>query len=337
LLQASKALNRNIVALLSDDAVWASVATAARGPSTFSQMWTVLPQMDKGYEFAVDDKWITLVPSRPVQVRSERVNREDWKRLINTRIGDNKIETLAAYAILSDNDLLVMLATIPGVLTGQDIDPESIQQGDRLDALRIFGYMSLVHQKSARNGGAQLALTQLSNKQMKYARKLVFGSRTSLVSEPQEDKWGQADVYQEKVSETDPTVRLARGTPNGSVLNVYIVDKTLLYQRPQSENYRTSGYSVESIASNMAAAQIYPEHNWGDFSVLGAAKAEQLVLEFAFPGVGVVYSRVQFDFARKDMVYVRPNELPEPLRSQLDAAVKRQLEIYRKAKDGGGG
>jgi hypothetical protein len=197
--------------------------------------------------------------------------------------------------------------------------------------------MSLVQQKSVRNGGAQLAIAQLSNKQAKYARKIVFGSRSALVSEPEQDKWGPADSYQQKVNETDPAVKLARGTPSGSVLNVYIVDKTLLYQRPQSQNYRTSGYTVESIASSMAAAQVYPEQNWGDFSAIGAAKAEQLVLEFAFPGVGVVYSRAQFDLSRKDMVYVRPNELPEPLRSQLDAAFKRQLEMYRKAKDGGGG
>jgi hypothetical protein len=298
-------------------------------------MWTVLPQMEAGYVASVDDKWVTLRPSAPGKVRSERVDRDQWRSVIRSgsATADPTLEQYAAYAALTDSDSLVMLSMVPALVTGQKINIETMQRGDGIDVFRTYGRLSPGQQALARNGGFEQLTASLTPKQSKPARKIVFGRYASLTEDRKGDQWGPVNNYGPNNPSTDPLRRLGAGVPQGSKMRVIVLEKTLIYARPQLNGQSPNGMTAEDIGNRKAWTEHRPSEYDPDYGFLAFGKAEQIVVEFEFPGIGFLSKRAQLDRVGRDTVYMRLEELPEDVQKQITESYKKAVERFK----GGGG
>ncbi len=331
MLESAKGLGKNIVALLSDECSWMAIASIAQGRSTYSQMWTILPQLDLGFTATVDEKWVTLRPTDAGSVRNDRVDREKWRAIIRSGFGKTEatLEQYAAYAALTNRDILVMLSMVPAAITGQPINPDSAMRMEQMDVYRLYGRITPAQQALARQGGVELMLSGLTPGQAYPARKIVFGRYASVAQSAGSRGWDMADAYGERTEATDPNRLLGGGAPNGSKVRIYVLENDLYYARPQGQYRSYNGMTLEQYANNKARFDTRPQEYDPDYGFIATGKAEQIVVEFEFPGIGYVTKRVQLDRVNRDTIFKRISELPEDVQKEFDALYKKALERYK--------
>jgi hypothetical protein len=340
LLDSSKALGKNLVGVVSDDCFLAGMFISSQGQLGYSQFWKFLPQMGTGYVVGLDEKWLTLYPKAPITTREARIDREQWRRAIaRTAPGRQAtLEDYAAFAALGDDEMSVMIATLPAILMGHGIEFEALQQGENLDVLRIYGRMTALQQKAARNGGTELLLSRMPQTMSGPVSKLVYAERAQIDKERRVLGWGDANTYYSMGIENDPMRLLPRGYPPASVMRVYVLRKDVVYQQAEARYGREHGTTPEQIAQQIAWSEVYPEYNQHLRQMFALAPAEQLLIEFEFTNVGFMVHRMQVDYLARDAKFVALKDLPEGVRGEIETALKKAREEYKNVRrDGGGG
>lgn len=339
ILESTKKLGRNAVVVLSDEASWVAIATMAMGRSTFSQLWTMLPTMERGYVATLDDKWLTLRPADRSKTRSDRVNREQWRTVIRSYRGKpSSLEQYGAYAALSENDTLVMLSMVPAVVTGQDIDLEMLQRSDSINVFRLYGRLTAGQQASARRGGVEFQVSSLPEPLANCARTIAFSSGGRIVPESRSSIWENASLYSVSEKNVDPVTALARGVPAGSRMRVSVIGQRLYYPKPSDQFRNVNGMTAEDLGSQKAWAEVGPPQDFGrDFNFIAVGDAEQIVVEFEFTGLGFLTRRAQLDRVNKNTVFMRIDELPAADRDKVSEAYRKAMERYKNRGGTGGG
>jgi hypothetical protein len=340
LLDASKGLGRNLVAVVSDDSYLASLFVASQGTLGYATFWQVLPQMGTGYNVALDEKWLTIYPKDAAAVREQRLDREAWRRAIaRLKPGQSAgLEDYAAYASLSSDENHVMIATLPAMFLGHGIEMENMLSGANLEALRLYGGLTALQQKAARNGGAELLLSRLPAPMERAATRIVFEENGRINANRKPVGWGSPNTYEFDRENSDPMVALARGYPPASVVRLYVLRDDVVHQQDEAGNSWAEGVLPDAIAQMIVGAEVWPEAYANRRAMYAVAPAEQLLIEFEFTNLGYKTHRIQVDFLPKDAVYRPLAELPEAVRNEIEAGVKKYRELYKNVRrDGGGG
>jgi hypothetical protein len=339
LLDASKSLNRNVVGVLSDDMFLAGMFMASQNQLSFAQFWTFMPRMGTGYKIALDDKWLTIYPSDPIGIRDRRIDREAWKRAISLGRpgGTASLEHLAAFAALSDDEMGVMIASLPAAFMDHGISIDALQRDGNLHALRLYGRLTAQQQKAARNGGIELLLSRLQQPALRAIDKMVNGRNASVEEKRRTVGWGQPNVTYGSRDDRSPQSLMPRGYPPASVVRFFVSKKDVIHQQ-RDENYgRSQGQSADEVGQMIVSQEVWPENFNYTRPFFAVAPAEQLMIEMEFTNIGYVYHILQLDFAPKDMKYVALAQLPAETRAELDAAIKKYREMYKNVKRDGGG
>ena len=332
----SKALGKNCVALLSDEMYFVPFACIAQGNSSYAYMWSILPQIDKVYDIKLEEIWFTVVPSRRVEVRTDRIDREKWGGLLRAgRPGSPMtLEHTAGFASLSDNEITVIISVLPAVLTGLDVSLDAFTRNG-VDALRLFGGLTAAQQKAARNGGTEVPLAGLNARMSRAARRIVFGANSSVTKDKIVVDWESGQYFFGRGVENDPDKLLGQGAPNGSIVRLYVVEREVVYPRPPGPGYRAQGYTPDEYGRQRAFSESRNVGQETDYGFAIVAKADQLIVEFEFPGIGFVYRNLQHDRVPRNAEYKPIKDLPEAVRTEMETSYKATAEMIRKS--GGGG
>jgi hypothetical protein len=334
----SKALGKNCVALLSDEMYFVPFVCIAQGNSSYAYMWSILPQIDKIYDIKLEENWFTVVPSRRVEVRTDRIDREKWGGLLRAgRPGSPMtLEQTAGFASLSDNEITVIISVLPAVLTGLDVSLDAFTRNG-VDALRLFGGLTAAQQRAARNGGTEVPLAGLNARMSRAARRIVFGEYSSVTKDKVVPNWESGQYFFGRGVENDPDKLLGQGAPQGSIVRLYVVEREILYPRPPGPRYRAQGHTPDEYGRLRAFSESRNVGQEADYGYATVAKAEQLIVEFEFPGIGFVYSSLQYDRVPRNAEYKPIKDLPEAVRTAIETSYKATAEAIKKAGGGGGG
>ncbi|MEX2243714.1 MAG: hypothetical protein WD716_07700 [Fimbriimonadaceae bacterium] len=335
----SKALGKNCVALLSDEMYFVPFACIAQGNSSYAFMWSILPQIDKIYDIKLEEKWFTVAPSRRVEVRNDRIDREKWGGLLRTgRPGTPMtLEHTAGFASLSDNEITVIISVLPAILTGMDVSLDAFSGREGVDALRLFGGLTATQQKAARNGGTEVPLAGLNARMSRAARRIVFGANSSVTKDKVVPNWESGQYFYGPGVDNDPDKLLGQGAPNGSIVRLYVVEGEVVYPRPPGPGYRAQGYRPDEYGRQRAHSESRNVGQETDYGFAIVAKADLLIVEFEFPGIGFVYNSLQFDRVPRNAEYKPIKDLPEAVRTAIETSYKATADAIKKAGGGGGG
>ncbi len=339
LIDSSKAMGKNLVGVMSDDCYLAGMFIVSQEKMGFGQFWTFLPQMGTGYNVKIEDKWLTLYPKGPIEVRENRLDREEWKRAIARGAPGRQatLEELASFAALSDDEMSVMIATLPAVFMGHGISMDQLQRDGNMQALRLFGRLTALQQKATRNGGAEMLLSRLPVGPLRAVDSLVNGQNAKIGQDRAVIGWGEPHQVYASGTDSDPLRLLPRGYPPASVVRVYAMKKDVVHQQRGTGYGRSEGVLPDTIAQQMAYAEVWPESYQYMLPLFAMSSAEQLFIEFEFTNVGFMYHRMQVDFLPKDTVFKPLKDLPAGVRGEIEAALKKYREQYKNIKRDGGG
>lgn len=340
LLDSSKALGRNVVGVLSDDLFLAGMFMSSQNQLGFGQFWSFLPRMGTGYKIELDEKWLTLYPTDPIGIRDRRIDREAWKRAIalGRPGGTASLEHLAAFAALSDDEMGVMIASLPAAFMDHGISINALQRDGNMAALRLYGRLTPEQQKAARNGGVELLISRMSRPMLRAVDKIVNEREAKIDPQRQPLEWAPPRTYREYGTEQDPLQLLSRGYPPASVVRFIVMKRDTVLQQRDEGYGGGEGQTPREIAQMIAAAEVWPESYTYVRPFFAVVPAEQLLAEFAFTNVGFLYKRIQVDTVPKDLKYVPLAQLPAAVRAEIETELKKSREQYKNVKrDGGGG
>ena len=339
LLASANALGRNVVALMSDEMYLLSLVALSQGQQKYASMWTMVPQIGKPYEIAIDDRWLTMRPADRAEVRSQRIDRAKWKALIGSLPPGRSagLDEYAGYAALSDNELMVFVAMLPAMFADQAISIDTLGRRDLLDTMRVYAGLTVTQRKAARTDYVEVPIARLDARTARAARRIVFAEDSLLAQGREQPDWRSPGLVRYPGWEKDKASRLlGAGVPRGSVLRVRVLETDLLYSRPTTGARPGSGMTPEDLGRSKAMNEFYPQSLSVDVGFVCSAKAQQLLLEFEFPGIGYLYRRGQVDLLPREMVYAPVTDLSKEVQARIEAAYKSAAAEYRKAKGGGG-
>ncbi|HXH60036.1 MAG TPA: hypothetical protein VNI20_01620 [Fimbriimonadaceae bacterium] len=337
ILQAANGLGKNVVGVLPDDLSLSTLFSVQGKRLNYSALWSSLRiSMTSRCEVGVDGDWISIYPSRPRDVREARLDRVAWKGLIKRGKvgGEASLEDYAAYAALSDDDSSVLLAMFSPHDLGQGFVIEYPQQTDWLDALRLYGRVTRAQQVAARNGGVELLVTGMRNELWEPARRLLGQPFTVLTSQKMPHAWEEPLMRLSGPGDHGPIGLVASDPPPRSVVRIFkLTGKVVCQKRDNGLQYK--GTSPDMMGMELAFQSLRPENAVGRQPYFAVSLAEQLLIEFEFPGAGYVYKRIQIDHVGSDLKYVPLDNLPDDVRETIQKAFEKYKKRY--AHPGGGG
>jgi hypothetical protein len=196
--------------------------------------------------------------------------------------------------------------------------------------------LTALQQKAARNGGAEMLLSRLPAGALRAVDGLVNEHNARIGPDRAVIGWGEPRQVYASGTESDPLQLLPRGYPPASVVRVYAMKRDVVHQQRDTGYGRSEGVLPDTIAQQMAYAEVWPESYQYMLPLFTMSSAEQLFIEFEFSNVGFMYHRMQVDFLPKDAVYKPLKDLPTGVRAEIEAALKKYREQYKNARGGGG-
>jgi hypothetical protein len=121
------------------------------------------------------------------------------------------------------------------------------------------------------------------------------------------------------------------------MVRLYVVEREVLYPRPPGPGYRPLGHTPDEYGHQRAYSESRNVGQQHDYGYATLATADQLIVEFEFPGIGFVYRNLQHDRVPRNAEYKPIKDLPEAVRTAIETSYKATAEMIRKSGGGGGG
>ena len=199
--------------------------------------------------------------------------------------------------------------------------PTVMRYGDRV-ALMAFGSLGPSQRNAARNGGYVVPLQNLPVRlRSELTRYLTSENEPFSESVPREMSWNLGETRQS--GRTDyGTLALTGRVPDGTLVRIAVYTNSFLTPAQKSGKGSTMMYLD---ANSLAGYLSRPRGEWDpDFQHVAIANIERVQVEMTVPGAGFSHHSAQVDNVGLETRFYALDELSEPWKSQLAAAIKRQ-------------
>jgi hypothetical protein len=316
-IAAAEQANRDYVALLPDHFVFSGtvIANGKLDPVAWKQWMQSLRVVEDE-----SSKILMACPNLVRMHRDRRLDRAAASRFVTEyeRHGHLTLDALADFygEINSESALYGWLDTISPL-----VPMTSIYIGS-FEAIKSYGALSATQRLQARGEGFVTSWEQLpKDVQDLLAKKLLSESARFRESPPDApDRW-TAGVESFGLSSTPGVLNGSASVPRGTTLRIRVHTADLLKPGPTRYGAASGeGYTPESFVANMRSGG---GENSPDFQRAAVASIERLHVDVHVPNAGYVHFVAQLDDTTKATKYLPVGQLPEPWKTQLAEAIKK--------------
>lgn len=337
IFESAKEVNKNVFAVLSEDAFVLSLTAISAKQFSLREYWTMFGQMGGGYLAQIDDEWLTVTPRRPMETRKNRIDRVKWRNLIKAHVPGEAfpLDEVAEYPALSDSESGWMYAAFNVILLNKDLSLIENYNGASVDVLRLYGRLGVEQKHMARNGGFEIPLENLPRPLVRPVFDIIFYMNASISRSRGDVSWARHDPGRRVGDEFNPTFALRGGIPERSKIRVSVLKNKLIY-RPYERRPGKEGGGLDDIASRIVSEDYNPGSPQRYKSLFALGEAEQIIVEVELPGVGYLTSRAIVDLLPSDAKFVPLDDLPIEVRDALKSKIAAMRDLNKRHREGGG-
>jgi hypothetical protein len=319
LLQSAEQSRLDFVALIPDtqvfDGPWLAYAQNGSLNDVWSKwQWLLTVGID------ADTGVVLFRPGRPATERTHRIDRAEVSRYVES-FARNGYVTLDALADLMKDAVDLQHAFRLVDWSNRFLPVVATPQASWF-VLKAYGHLTASQRAKARDTGMVITWDALDAD----VRKALQGPLLSRGCSFSDEESGvptiwQANSYGVNKPIGDGLLSNLSAVPTNAVIKIRVYSQDLLRAGSNGDGEPGAGpFDAASFASRRWANRL---DGLSNFELASVVLVERVNLDVFVPGVGYTYFTAQTDSTTLDTKYVPLKDLPEPMRSKLQEAIKK--------------